>query len=206
MSLAIRDGNNAAQTVSAFADASGNIITSSTVDNTRSTYSASILYTLSVATPTTIIVMQGSATKTIRSISIHLEGWSTTVGSMKFKIARRTSAGTLGAAVLTAIPSIARHDTTNAAPTAVVSTVGTANYTTQGTLQGILNCGLVSFAVAAGVSGSAPFETDPMGQAFVLRGAGQWLTVNSGNDGAAGDAVPAGAVLLATLTWVEDDS
>src|SRR5262245_46525000 len=170
-------------------------------------YRASILYTLGVATPTEVVVMQGSATKTIRLTKINVQGWSTTAGVMKWKLSRRTTAGTLGSAVLTAIPTQGKNDSgTVAAPTLTISTVGTANYGTVGTLGAILDCGVVGFNLAAQINNTIPW-TPVMhaSQAMVLRGTSDWLTLDGGAD-AGGDAVPAGGVALITVEWVEDAS
>jgi len=168
---------------------------------------SAILFTLGVATPTEVVVMQGSATKTIRLRKISVQGWSTTAGVMKWKLSRRTAAGTLGSAVLTAIPTQGKNDSgTVASPTMTVSTVGTANYTTVGTLGSINDSGVVGFNLAAQINNTLPWTpTANTPEAFVLRGTSDWLTLDGGAD-AGGDAVPAGGVALITIHWVEDAS
>lgn len=170
-------------------------------------YRASILFTLGVATPTEVVVMQGSATKTIRLTLIKVQGWSTTAGVMKWKASRRTTAGTLGSAVLTAIPTQGKNDSgTVAAPTLTISTVGTANYGTVGTLSAILDSGVVGFNLAAQIGNSLPWTpVKGAAQALVLRGTSDWITLDGGAD-AGGDAVPAGGVALITVEWIEDAS
>lgn len=170
-------------------------------------YRASIAYTLGVATPTAVVVMQGSATKTIRVTKINVQGWSTTAGTMKWKAARRTTAGTVGSAVLTAVPTQGKNDSgTVAAPTLTISTVGTANYGTIGTLSAILDYGLVGFNVAAQINNTLPWTpVQSAREAFVLRGTSDWITLDGGAD-AGGDAVPSGGVAMITVEWVEDSS
>lgn len=207
-SVAVKDGAGNTQSLATSTDAAGLQRYQFTPDNAgQAVYRASILYTLGVATPTEVVVMQGSATKTVRFTKIAVQGWSTTAGVMKWKLSRRTSAGTLGSAVLTAIPTQGKNDSgTAAASTLTVSTVGTANYGTVGTLGAILDCGVVGFNLAAQINNSLPWvPTQGAAQAFVLRGTSDWLTLDGGAD-AGGDAVPAGGVALITIEWVEDGS
>jgi len=204
----LKDGNNASLLQAVHTNPAGDVVPAFSQDRPGvAAYRASILFTLGVATPTEVVVLQGSATKTIRFTKINVQGWSTTAGVMKWKLSRRTAAGTLGSAVLTAIPTQGKSDSgTVAAPTLVASTVGTANYTTVGTLGAILDCGVVGFNLAAQINNTIPWEpTARTAQAFVLRGTSDWLTLDGGAD-AGGDAVPAGGVALITIEWVEDAS
>lgn len=210
VSLAVKDGNNAGQNFAVSKDPAGLYRAVVTQDDPgQAYYRASILFTLGVATPTAVFVLQGSASKTIRVRMIKLQGWSTTSGTMKFKVSRRTTAGTLGSAVLTAIPTQGQNDSgTVAASTLTISSVGTANYTTLGTLGSILDAGVVGFNKAAETTSSVPVVFPQFagnGQAFVLRGTSDWITVDGGAD-AGGDAVPAGGIVCATFEWVEDGS
>ena len=210
-SLAVKDGNVAAQSMLVHTDPAGILRYGMSLDAAGAAcYRASIAFTLGVATPTAYVVLQGSATKTIRVTGIKVEGWSTTAGVMKHKVSRRTTAGTVGSAVLTAIPTQGKNDSgTVASPTLVISTVGTANYTTLGTLSAILDTGVAAFNLAAQVSNSRPYIPVACGQwgaqAFVLRGTSDWLTIDGGADGG-GDAVPAGGISNVTVEWIEDGS
>lgn len=209
-SLSIKDGGGNSQSFATSTDPAGlqrAIISQD--DAGQAYYRASILFTLGVATPTAVFVLQGSATKTVRIKMIKLQGWSTTSGVMKFKVSRRSTAGTLGSAVLTAIPTQGQNDKgTVAASTLTISSVGTANYTTLGTLTSIMDAGVVGFNKAAEVGNTTPFiSPTPMGngQALILRGTSDWITVDGGAD-AGGDAVPAGGIVCAAFEWVEDGS
>lgn len=209
-SITVKDGNNTSQTLTTRTDPAGVQSYCVSLDGYgAAVYRASIFKTLDVATPTAVVVAQGSATKTIRFTMIKVQGWSTTAGVMKWKAARRTSAGTLGSAVLTAIPTQGKNDSgTVASPTLTVSTVGTANYGTIGTLSAILDSGVVGFNLAAQINNTIPWvpvSPSNSSQAFVLRGTSDWITLDGGAD-AGGDAVPAGGVALITLEWVEDAS
>ena len=210
-SIALKDGASASASVATLTDPASLQTPIHSLDRAgAAVYRASIAYSLGVATPTAIVVMQGSATKTIRITGIKVEGWSTTAGVMKMKVSRRTTAGTVGSAVLTAIPTQGKNDSgTVASPTLTISTVGTANYTTLGTLSAILDTGVAAFNLAAQVSNSRPYIPVACGawgaQAFVLRGTSDWLTLDGGADGG-GDAVPAGGIANITVEWVEDAS
>lgn len=209
-SLAVLDSTATPKTLATLTDPAGVQRYAVSTDAVGSAvYRASILFTLGVATPTEVVVAQGSATKTIRFTLIKVQGWSTTAGVMKWKASRRTTAGTLGSAVLTAIPTQGKNDSgTVAAPTLTVSTVGTANYGTVGTLSAILDSGVVGFNLAAQIGNSVPWiPVSPANatQAFVLRGTSDWITLDGGAD-AGGDAVPAGGIACITLEWHEDAS
>ena len=145
-----------------------------------------------VATPTDIIIIQGSATKTLIVKRVKLVGAATAAGNMPAKIERRSTAGTIGSAVLTAVVA-AKHDSVDAAATATVSTVGTANYTTVGTTAGIVGTGRLQMtALGTGVA-VVPLEWDFAcrdDKGIYLRGALEFLCVNLN-----GAAIPAGGVV-----------
>ena len=156
-----------------------------------------------VATPTAVIVIKGSATKTVAIKKICLSGAATAYGSMAFTAHRRSSAGTLNTAVLTAVTAV-KLDTNNAAATATVSTVGTANYQTLGTDVGTVGAGRLSMTAigsAATSSAASPLCWDfssPLNQQLVLKGTSQYLTIE-GN----GAAIPSGGVLDYEIETVE---
>lgn len=204
----LKDGNNATLLQVVHTNPAGDVIPAFSQDRAgAAVYRASVFKTLDVATPTAVVVLQGSATKTIRLTKINVQGWSTTAGVMKWKACRRTTAGTVGSAVLTAIPTQGKNDSgTVASSTLTASTVGTANYTTLGTLSAIMDCGVVGFNLAAQINNTIPWTpVQSAAQAFVLRGTSDWITLDGGAD-AGGDAVPAGGVALITIEWVEDAS
>lgn len=209
-SLSVLDSTATAKTLVTQTDPAGVQAYAVTLDRPGiAAYRASILYTLGVATPTEVVVLQGSSTKTVRLTYVKVQGWSTTAGTMKWKMSRRTTAGTLGSAVLTAIPTQGKNDSgTVASPTLTISTVGTANYGTVGTLSAILDAGLVGFNVAAQINNTLPWvpvSPATAAQGIVIRGTLDWVTLDGGAD-AGGDAVPAGGVALITVEWVEDAS
>lgn len=171
-------------------------------DGTKATYRYAVVDVVPVATPTDVLVMQGSATKTVRIKRIAMYGESTAAGAMGVQLVRRSSAGTLGSAALTAITA-GKHDTGDGAATAVVSTVGTANYTTLGTSAGVLGAGMLTF----GNSGAAAMNSlvwdfsTRQDKALILRGTSDFLCINLN-----GDAVPTGGKLYFEIETEEDNS
>ena len=141
-----------------------------------------------VTTPTDVLVIQGSSTMTVRIKRIAVGGLATTAGDMPFQVIRRSTAGTKGSATLTAITA-AQHDINDAAPTATVSYVQTANYTTIGTGAGALlsNRVILNVATAAQTNVVEDFSRNA-DKPLILRGTSDFLVVNF-----AGATVPAGA-------------
>ena len=145
-----------------------------------------------VATPTDIIIVKGSATKTLIVKRVKLCGAATAAGTMPAAIIRRSDAGTIGSAVLTAVTA-AKHDSVDAAATGVVSTVGTANYTTVGTTAGNVGAGRLQMTALATGLAAIPLEWDFANRddkGIYLRGILEFLCVNL-----AGAAIPAGGVV-----------
>lgn len=172
-------------------------------DGAKATYQYSTSAFAMQATPTAFVVIQGSATKTIRIKRIRVAGVATAQGNMKIQLARWSTAGTLGSAVLTALTAV-KHDTSDAAATAVVSTVGTANYTTEGTGSAtpMLCDRLFMGVVATGVVGANEFAfATRSDKALVLRGTADIITI-SGN----GSAIPSGGVVDIQIELEEDNS
>ena len=159
-----------------------------------------------VATPTDVIVIQGSATKTINITKIRLAG-AIGAGTMPFTIVRRSTAGTLSPAVLTAVAA-AFVDTNQATATATVSTVGTGNYGTLGTQNptgGVIDSGRLVFLAAAAAGGDSEAVKLTYGvsndQPLKLRGTSDFICINFG-----GAAIPASGVLDFSIETFEDNS
>jgi len=169
------------------------------------TYEYTLLAQAPVATPTDFLVIQGSATKTVNVTKLRLSGGATSAAYMPFTLVRRLSTGgTQGSAVLTAItPGLT--DINISAATAVVSYVGTANYTTVQTANGVVAAGrliMPALATGGGDLNTVQFRwSDNNGQPLKLRGATDYLCINFG-----GTAVPAGGVIDAVVETYEDNS
>jgi hypothetical protein len=156
------------------------------------TYSYGGLAFAMVATPTDAIVIAGAARSLVRVKRVAISGAATAAGTMPVQLVKRSSAGTLGSAVLTAVTP-ARHDSEFPAPHCAVSTVGTANYTTVGTAAGVVRAArLCMTALGTGV-GVVPVVWDfstRFDHPVILRGTGELLCVNFN-----GAAIPAGGVI-----------
>lgn len=166
----------------------------------RLTYRYSGLAFAPVATPTDIIQIKGSATKTVRITRISLTGVATAQGNMPVQIVRRSTAGTAGSAVLTAVTG-STLDPNDGAATGTVSTVGTANFTTLGTLAGTLGADRINMP-AVGTGGVVTATVFDFSAAPLrLRGTSDWIGINLN-----GAAVPAGGVIDYMIETQEDNS
>lgn len=151
------------------------------------------------ATPTDIITITGSATKTVRIFSIELSTTQTTQSTNTFFLVKRSTANTVGTSTT---PTVVPVDSNDAAGTAVVRQY-TAN-PTLGTLVGNVAVqrvfGSVPGATATAGSGyTFDFWQDGAGKGIVLRGTTQVLSINF-----AGAALPVGFSVSATITWMEE--
>lgn len=167
----------------------------------RSTYRYAVQAFAPVATPTAFLVIAGSATKVIRVKRIKIGGVATANGNLQVQASRWSTAGTPGSAVLTALTAV-KHDTGDATATAVVSTVGTANYTTQGTGSTVPFAADRIFLATTATGATQQLVYDfstRQDKAFILRGATDILALSG-----AGSAVPAGGVLDIEIETEED--
>lgn len=154
-----------------------------------------------VATPTCFVLIQGSATATVKIKSIRLGGGATANGAITVNMSRWSDNGTPGSAVLGAVTAV-KSDINDPAATAVVSTVGTANYTTQGTGNGTLLAAsrIPLPAIATGGAETTLFYDFTIGgtKPLYLRGTSDYISI-SGNGG----AIPAGGVFDFEIVTVE---
>lgn len=144
-----------------------------------------------VATPTAFIVIKAAAAggKTVYLRKFRAQGAATAAGTMPIFLTKRTTDGTVGSAVLTAITA-AKALSTDAANTGSVSTVGTANYTTLGSAAGVIGAGRVEMtALATGVA-AVPYVYEPVKPIGLVAGTTEEITVELG-----GAAIPAGGVI-----------
>jgi hypothetical protein len=146
-------------------DASGLVVKAPLYDRA---YTASLLaFAPAITTNATLcqlVTMIGVAGTVARLKRVRACVSKTALGFVAIKLERWSTLGTLGSAVATAIPTQFRHGSPTApgsapsAPSLVVSSIGTAAYTTAGTVTGILDNRNVIAKVAAGgtVVDSAP--------------------------------------------------
>lgn len=149
----------------------------STVDGQKATYSASVIDLVVAATPTDIVTITGSASKTVRITRIAIGGTLTTGAVRDVSLIKRSAANSGGtSATMTAVP----HDSNSAGATATVLSY-TANPTSLGAEVGDIRDYKIEFPATNLSSASNPFEVtfgDASSQAVVLRGTSQVLAVN----------------------------
>jgi len=173
------------------------------METLKATYRYGGLSFAPVATPTDIIEIIGSATKTVRIKRVALMGAATAAGNMPASLVRRSAVPTVGSAVRTAI-TVGKHDSGDGAATAVVNTIGTANFGTVGTTAGIVGTGLLQMSALATGLGVDPLIWDfstRNDKALILRGVAESLCINL-----AGAAVPSGGVIHWEVELEEDAS
>jgi hypothetical protein len=160
------------------------------------------------ATPTDLVILEGSATKTIRIVSFVIGTTNTAAGSQQFFLIKRSTADTTGTFVSAGTP--VPLDSANLAST--VNRVGhfTANPGALGTAVGTINQVRVASPAAvpgsfAGVKEVADLEMLPwyqnskLDQLLTLRGVAQCLAINF-----AGAALVAGQTHTYRLVWIEE--
>lgn len=149
-------------------------ITSSPVDGTKATYSASAVNLVSATSATDIFTITGSATKTVRVSKLYISGLATTGGNITVNFVKRSTANSGGtSSTLTGVP----FDSTSAAATAVVRSY-TANPTT-GTSVGTVRSNRVFISGGATTASSNSFDVfGDFAQAVVLRGTSESLCIN----------------------------
>lgn len=203
---AVRDGNNAAQAVSALQDLSSNFIPSSTVDNGQQTYRFAASFTPQATAGVTVAAITGSATRTVRIKRIMLGGVGTALSDTLFQVQRTSALGVGG----TAVPATAaKLDTASAAATAAV-TVFTTSLKAAGTAVGgpttivrVFQDTVTTPTVASREATMLfPERGAPIGQSIVLRGVADFIEIQNINAG----NLAAGTVLDLVVELVEDGS
>jgi hypothetical protein len=200
--FAAQDGNLTVQQLSAFLDNDGSLILVRTSEHGKPTFKYAGTFT-PVAAPTDALMIQGSATKTLRIKKIVLGGVATSNGNMLASLIRRSAQFTTqGSAVFTPV-SPGKMDTTDATATGVVSTIGTANLTSVGASAGVLaQQRLFMPTTATGVPAPLVWEfATRQDKALILRGVADFIFLNLN-----GGAVPAGGVIDFEIEIEEDAS
>jgi hypothetical protein len=159
----------------------------------RRTYGYAQLALAPVASPTDIIVIAGAAAVIGRVRRICLSGAASSAGTMPVQLVRRSSAGTLGSAVLTNIAA-AKYDSTDiVGPSCTVSTFGTANYSTLGTSADVFGAQRLQMTALSTGLAAVPVEWNFAAwrdKAVTLRSASELLCVNLN-----GASLPGGGVV-----------
>jgi len=171
----------------------------SSLDGAKSTYSACVSDFAPVVTPTDIISIFGSATKTIRITYVGISGTRTAATQTEFRLIKRSSANSGGAPPPTALTKVT-HDSNNIAASAAVNSY--AANPTLGTTVGSVRTQKVTLQVTASASAMTgvefTFGNRPGAQAIVLRGTAEGLCINLGG------TTMAGGALDIIIEWTEE--
>ncbi len=209
--IAVKDGNGAAQTVATFPDLAGNIYSGVSLDSSRQVYRCSALFTPFATAPVTYISVVGSATRTVRISRLGVWVVATANASVGLTLARGTALGTGGTAVS---PTISKLDSLSAAATAIVkhyttaaqsAATGSTNLSTSN-VTGNLVAETVQIFAPSALNILFPEGGSPIGQSIVLRGTSEILEVqvNLGQSGGANG--PPAMQMGYFCEWSEDAS
>lgn len=193
------DGAGNSLTFPAHLAADGSYSPVHSTDGTLATYSSggTVLVAAMAATLTDLIVLRGSATKTVRVKKIRVQCGATTGATMSVLIKKHSIANTGGTAITT--PDIVPFDSGDAAGTAL-PLVYSANPTVDASAKTLAAATLVTTALTLGPPGTVEFDfVRDAGKAAVLRGVAQELAVNFG-----GVTPGSGAVLNWSIIWTEE--
>lgn len=163
------------------------------------TYSAFNAAFTPPATPTDVVTIYGSATKTVAVLRAFMSTIQTTAGINSWYLAKRSSAHTGGVQVqATLVP----HDSSDAAASNGVNH-WTTLFTGAGALVGNIWSGKINSPAAgtAGIGGYVGLQVDftrLFGKPIILRGVAESINWNFN-----GVALPAGLSVLGGFTWVE---
>lgn len=163
----------------------------------RATYSSSVNSLTPPATPTDMVTITGSASKTIRVLKITLTCTQNTAGTNTFFVVKRSTANTAGTPVAqTEIPYDSNFPT--ASGVVVAYTANPTLGTTVGTIEARK---VFTPANNTAVSRENIFDFSAGGTkpGIVLRGTGQVLALNFN-----GAALPAGLNINCTIEWTEE--
>lgn len=173
----------------------------------KSTYYAAGTFT-PAATPTDLVTIFGSASKTVRVLSMKIGTTNTAAGSQQFFLVKRSSANSAGTFVAA---TAVQADTADAAATATSYGHYTANPGSLGTSDGNVNVIRVASPAAvpasfAGVREVSQLEMLPdvvesnLYKPIVLNGTAQGLAINFN-----GAALVAGQTHTYTIVWTEEE-
>jgi hypothetical protein len=164
---------------------------------TSPTYTTTNADITPVATPTDVIALIGSATKTILVTKFEITPTANANGSLDFYVYKRTTANTGGTSTATAITP---NDSSNPAPTAVAK-LYSANPSALGT-GSLVRATRITLASKSpnGIAVQTWVEAFGTGnqQPIVLRGVNESLCINMNSQ-----ALPTGTEIYFTLEWVE---
>jgi hypothetical protein len=167
-------------------------------DGAKATYHYFSAGNTPAATPTDVLTITGSATKTVRIKKIVLSGLATTAGQYVWLIVRRSSANTGGTSTA---PTPLKHDVNDPAATATL-TLYTVNPGAIGTQIGTVRGGRLFHNVTTAQNDRLVFDfSTNQDKALILRGTSDIIAINGNSV-----ALPAGATLDVEISWEEDSS
>lgn len=168
-------------------------VTAVNTEGTKATYSLAGAVTLA-ATPSDVVILNGSGTKTVRVTRVEVSIAATAAGIVDIVLIKRSAANTGGTATT---PTPIPHDSSDSAATAVVS-VYTAN-PTPGASVGNIRWTKVGVS-GADVENTFSWDfTRNNDKALVLRGTAQGLAINLN-----GVALLTGEVFSYSIEWTEE--
>jgi hypothetical protein len=169
------------------------------VSGSKATYTYSINALATLASHTDLLVLRGSATKTIKVIHFELSGLATTSAQIIALLKKHTIADTGGTGTLGATPT--KHDSNDGAATAVINTYQTTLPTVDASAT-IIRAIRLQVAPAAATATTPDRYTTDFGdigyEPIVLRGVAQEFALNF-------NAVTiTGGLFDFSVTWIEE--
>lgn len=164
----------------------------------RAVYSSAVTTLTPPATPTDMVTIIGSATKTIRVLYIELFSTQTLSGTNTFFIVNRSAADTGGTSTT---PTIVPWNSGSAAATSVVRQY-TVNPAGLGASVGTVMVAKITTPAAASLTNDTyifDFTRNGVASGFVLQGAAQTLALNFN-----GAALPSGLAISVNVIWTEE--
>lgn len=201
MSCALPVGDTTPQPIRGgkeYTDANSNLTTNvafTPEDGWKATYSATVVSNAAYATPTDLLVLPGSATKTVRLVRFDISSAATAAGMYTVHLVKRTAANSGGTS---AAMTITKFDSNDAAATAAPVTYSVVP-TSVGAGSDIAAIRLFQATLTTQperlvfLFGNGPME------AVVLRGVAQAFAVNFG-----AVALPSGSIFDMTIYWTEE--
>lgn len=171
-------------------------VISDNFEGTKATYSAAVTSFAPVATPTDIMAVCGSSTKTVRVLRWDISGIATTAGTIDVLLIKRAAADTGSTPVaMTLVP----NDSSDSAATATANTFTVSNPTINSTVGTVRNI-KQPLALAGSVGNPQQWTFGAnLDKTVILRGTAQCLAMNLN-----GGTLPAGTSLDIDVEWSEE--
>ena len=161
----------------------------------KATYSYAAEGITPVATPTDLLTLTGSATKTGRLTRLSVNGLATAAGSIPLILIKRSTADSGGTSTT---PAGVPHDSNDAAASLTLNQYS-ANPAALGTAVGNLRAKKLALPLAGTPGNEVVWEFNRQSRFPVLRGTAQQLALNL-----AGATLPAGTALDFDIEWTEE--